>query len=46
MKKFKEIVYSIYIYQNLLNKGCFQRDMAYGDFKELSKRAAPEKNIG
>ena len=26
-----------YIYQNELDKGCFQYDMAYGDFKELNR---------
>ena len=31
---------SRYIYQNELHKACFQNDMAYGDFKNLSKRTA------
>ena len=26
----------IYIYQNGLHKACFQRDMVYGDFKNLN----------
>ena len=26
-----------YIYQNELDKGCFQHDMAYGDSKELNR---------
>ena len=30
-----------YIYQNNLDKACFQHDMVYGDFKGLSKRTAP-----
>ena len=30
---FKEAGDARYIYQNQLNKACFQRDMAYGDFK-------------
>ena len=34
MKKFKEIGDSQYIYQNKLNKACFQHDMAYGDFNQ------------
>ena len=34
---------SRYIYQNELDKGCFQHDMAYGDFKDLTKRTAADK---
>ena len=30
-----------YIYQNNLDKACFQHDMVYGDFKGLPKRTAP-----
>ena len=33
--KFKETGDSRYIYQNELDKVCFQHDMAYGDFKDL-----------
>ena len=29
---------SRYIYRNELDKTCFQHDMAYGDFKDLTKR--------
>ena len=43
IKKFKEIVDSRYIYQNELDKGCLQHDMAYEDFKELDRRARAEK---
>ena len=43
MKKFKEIADSQYIYQNKLNKTCFQHDMAYGDFKDLTRRTASHK---
>ena len=32
-QKIKEIGDSRYIYQNELDKTCFQHDMAYGDFK-------------
>ena len=32
-----------YIYQNELNKACFQHDMAYGDFKDLVRRTASDK---
>ena len=31
-KKFKETGDSRYIYQNELDKACFQHEMAYGDF--------------
>ena len=32
-----------YIYQNELDKACFQYDMAYGEFKDLPTRAAADK---
>ena len=32
IQKFKETGDSRYIYQNELDKGCFQHDMAYRDF--------------
>ena len=35
--KLKETRDSQYIYQNELNKSCFQHDMAYGYFKDLTK---------
>ena len=38
MQKFKETGDSRYIYQNELDKACFQHDMAYGDFKDLNSR--------
>ena len=31
------------IYQNKLDKVCFQHDMACGNFKELNRRAAADK---
>ena len=34
---------SWYIYQNELDKACFEHDMAYGGFKDLTKRTASEK---
>ena len=43
IKKFKEAGDSRHIYKNELNKACFQHDMAYGDFKDLSKRTASDK---
>ena len=43
IKKFKQIGDTNYIYKNELDKACFQRDMAYGDFKDLKKRTIAEK---
>ena len=43
IKKFKEAGDSRHIYKNELNKAYFQRDMAYGDFKDLSKRTASDR---
>ena len=40
-QKFKETGDS-YIYQNELDKACFQHGMAYGDFKDLTRRIAFE----
>ena len=31
------------MYQNELDKSCFQHDMAYGDFKDLTRRTASNK---
>ena len=31
-----------YIYKNELDKACFQHDMAYGDFKDLTKRTVAD----
>ena len=36
--KFKETGDPVYIYRNELDKVCFQQDMAYGDFKDLTKK--------
>ena len=43
IQKFKETWDSQYIYQNELDKTCFQHDMAYGDFKDLTGRTASDK---
>ena len=43
MQIFKETGDSQYIYQNKLDKACFQHGMAYGDFKDLTKRTASDK---
>ena len=45
IKKFKETGDSRYIYQNELDEACFQRDMAYGDFKDLTRRTDSKKLI-
>ena len=43
IKKFKETVDTNYIYKNELDKAYFKHDMAYGDFKHLSRRTASDK---
>ena len=43
MQRFKEIGDSTYIDQSKLHKACFQHNMAYGDFKYLSRRTASDK---
>ena len=43
IQRFKEIGDTSYIYQNELDKACFQHDMDYGDFKDLTKRTAADK---
>ena len=43
MRKLKERGYSRYISLNKLDKVCFQHDMAYGDFKDVPRRTAPDK---
>ena len=45
MQKFKETWDSRYIYQSELGKACFQHDIAYRDFKDLTRRTASDKNI-
>ena len=43
IQKFKETGDAKYIYRNELGKACFQHDMAYGDFKALTRRTASNK---
>ena len=43
IQKFKETGDTRYIYKNELDKACFQRNMAYGDFKDLAKRTISDK---
>ena len=40
IKKIKETGDLIYIYQNELDKDYFQHNMAYGNFKDLTRRTA------
>ena len=44
-RKFKETGDSWYIYQNELDKACFQNDLAYRDFKDLTRKPASNKNL-
>ena len=43
IQKFKKTEDSRYIYKNELDKACFQHAMAYGDFKDLTKKTAADK---
>ena len=43
IQKFKETGYSRCIYHNALDEACFQDDMVYGDFKDLTGRTASDK---
>ena len=43
IQKFKQTGDSRYIYQNKLDRACFQHDLAYGDFKDLTIRIASNK---
>ena len=38
IQKFKETGDSRYIYQNELDKVCFQHDLPYGGFKDLNRK--------
>ena len=40
---FKETGDSRYIYQNKLHKACFQHEMAYGDFKDITRTTVSDK---
>ena len=42
IQTFKETGDSQYIYQNELDKACFQHDMAYGKYKDLTRRRASD----
>ena len=42
-QKIKETGDTKYIYRNELNEACFQHDMAYGGFKDLTIRTTSDK---
>ena len=37
---FRETADSQYVYKNELDKACFQHDMVYGDFENLTERTS------
>ena len=43
IQKLKETIDSQYILQNELDKACFQHDMIYRDFKDLTRITASDK---
>ena len=43
IQKFKETGNTNYIYKYDLDKACFQHDMAYGKYKDLTKRTQLDK---
>ena len=45
IQKIKETSDRSYIYKNELDKVCFQHDMAYGDFKDLSRRTPSDETL-
>ena len=45
VQKFKETEDTKYIYRNKLDKACFQHDMAYGGFKDLSRRRTASDKV-
>ena len=43
IRKFTETGDTEYIYQNDLDKACFQHNMAYGEYKDLARRTQSDK---
>ena len=43
IQKFMQTGHTNYIYKSELDKACFQNDIAYGDFKDLKRRAQSDK---
>ena len=46
IQKYKDTGDSQHIYQNKLDKACFEHDMTYADFKDLTRRTASDKILG
>ena len=46
IQKFKETEDSRYIYQNELDKACFQEAMVYGELKDLPRRIDSDNVLG
>ena len=46
IRKFRERENSRYIYENQLDKACFQCDMDYRCFKSVTRRSASDKILG
>ena len=45
IQKIKETGDASYIYNNELDKACFQHDMAYDNFKDKDRRTASDKSL-
>ena len=45
IQKFKEAGDSRYIHQSKLYRACFQRNKAYGGFKDLTRRTTSDKTL-
>ena len=45
IQKFMQIRNKNYIYKNDLDKLCFQRNMAYAKYKDLTKRTESDKSL-
>ena len=45
IKEIKETGDLWYVYQNKLDKACFQHDLAFEDFKDLSRRRVSDKKL-
>ena len=43
IQKSKETGDSQYVYQNEVDKACFENNIIFGDFKDLTRRGAPDK---
>ena len=43
IQKFIQTIYTSYIYKNDIDKACFQHDMGYGKYKDLTKRTQSDE---